>query len=98
MIHRYFIELNTSSEIEEFVNACSKVQSEVIVGGKDEHGSNWSLSVKSLLCVLVMNACLEHRHKMAQQADWNTIYVESEDEIYSLISKFVKECNNGEIN
>lgn len=91
MTHKYFIELNTSSEIEEFINICSKVQSEVIVGGKDEHGSNWSLSVKSLLCVLVMKTRLQHRHKMAQKADWNTIYVESEEEIYSLISKFIKE-------
>lgn len=98
MTYKYFIELNTSSEIQEFVDAFSKVQSEVIVGGKDEYGGNWSLSVKSLLCVLVMNARLQHRHKMAQKADWNTVYVESNEEIYSLISKFVKECNNGEIN
>lgn len=91
MMHRYYIELNTSSEIQEFVDACSKVQSEVMVGGKDEHGSDWSLSVKSLLCILVMNVRLQHRHKMAQNADWNTVYVESEDEIYSLISKFIKE-------
>lgn len=92
MTHKYFIELNTSSEIQEFIDACSKVQSEVIVGGKDEHGGDWSLSVKSLLCVLVMNACLLNKQRqMAQNADWNTIYVECEEDIYSLISKFVKE-------
>lgn len=99
MMHRYFIELNTSSEIEEFVNACFKVQSEVMVGGKDENGSNWYLSAKSFLCSLIMSKHLKNKQKkMAQKADWNTIYVESEDEIYSLISKFIKEYNNGEIN
>lgn len=91
-MHRYYVELNTSSEIQEFVNACSKVQSQVMVGGKDEYGGDWFLSVKSLLCVLVMNACLLNKQKQkAQRADWNTIYVECKEDIYSLISKFIKE-------
>ena len=91
-MHRYYIELNTSKEISEFTDICSKVESEVTVGGKDEHGGDWLLSVKSLLCVLVMNACLLNKQRqMAQKADWNTIYVECEEDIYSLISKFIKE-------
>lgn len=92
MMHKYYIELNTSSDIKEFVDTCSNVQSEVMVGGKDEHGSNWYLSAKSFLCSLVMSEHLKNKQKkMAQNADWNTVYVESEDEIYSLISKFIKE-------
>lgn len=91
-MYRYNIELNTSGDIEEFVDACSKVFSEVTVNGKDENGCDWSLSAKSMLCVLVMNAKLQNRYKqVAQRADWNTIYVECDEEIYSVISKFVKE-------
>lgn len=89
-MHRYYIELNTSNDIEEFVAICSKVPSEIIIKGKDENGSDWSLSAKSFLCVLVMNAHLQNKQKqMAHKADWNTIYVECEEDIYSLISKFV---------
>lgn len=91
-MHRYHIELNTSSDILEFIDICSKVHSEVMVSGKDEHGSDWSLSAKSFLCVLVMSAHLQNRQKqMAHNADWNTIYVECEADIYSVISKFIKE-------
>ena len=91
-MHRYHIELNTSSDIVEFIDVCSKISSEVIVNGKDENGSDWSLSAKSFLCVLVMSAHLQSRQKqMAYNADWNTIYVECEEDIYSAISKFIKE-------
>ncbi len=91
-MHRYHIELNTSSDIVEFIDICSKITSEVAVKGKDENGSDWLLSAKSFLCVLVMSAHLQNKQKkMAQNADWNTIYVECEEDIYSLISKFIKE-------
>lgn len=91
-MHRYHIELNTSNDIKEFVDICSKISSEVTVSGKDEYGSDWLLSPKSFLCVLVMDACLKNKQKqMAQNADWNTVHVESEDDIYSAISKFIKE-------
>lgn len=83
------IELNTTKEIEEFVAICSTIPYEVMVNGKDENGSDWSLSAKSFLCVLVMNARLQNKQKqMAQKVDWNTIYVECEKDIYNLISKF----------
>ena len=88
-MYKIYIELNTVSEIEEFVDICSKIPSEVMVKGKDENGGDWSLSAKSFLCVLVMSARLYNRQKqMAQQADWNTIYVECEEDIYTKISKF----------
>ena len=89
-MYKYHIELNTVSEIGEFVAACSEIQSEVMVSGKDENGSDWSLSAKSFLCTLVMTAHLQNKQKqMARNADWNTIYVESDEDIYSVISKFV---------
>ena len=89
-MHRYHIELNTSSDIVEFIDVCSKIPAEVTVMGKDENGSDWSLSAKSFLCVLIMSAHLQNKQKkMAQNADWNTIHVECEEDIYTAISKFV---------
>lgn len=91
-MHRYHIELNTSSDIIEFIDICSKIPSEVTVKGKDENGGDWSLSAKSFLCVIVMGAHLQNKQKQkAYNADWNTIYVECEEDIYSSISKFIKE-------
>lgn len=89
MLYRTYIELNTASEVEEFISICSKIPSEVTVSGKDENGCDWSLSAKSFLCVLVMNARLQNKQKqMAQQTDWNTIYVECREDIYNKIAKF----------
>lgn len=89
---RYHVELNTISDIEDFVDICSQITSEVTVRGKDENGSDWYLSAKSLLCVLIMKASLQSKHRQsAQRADWNTIYVECKEDIYSAISKFIKE-------
>lgn len=88
-MHKIYIELNTSEEVSEFTNICSKVQSKVMLKGLDEHGCEWSLSAKSLLCSLVMNARLQkHREHNAHEVDWNTVYVECEEDIYSMISKF----------
>lgn len=90
-MHRVYIELNTSKEVEEFVNICSQVPEEVMMKGKDEYGCEWSLNAKSLLCSLLMNARLQkHRKHNAHEVDWNTIYVECERDIYNLISKFAK--------
>ena len=91
-MHRYYIELNTISEIEDFVDVCSQISSEVTVRGKDENGSDWYLSAKSLLCVLIMKASLQGKNRQsARRADWNTIHVECEEDIYNKISKFIKE-------
>jgi UDP-N-acetylenolpyruvoylglucosamine reductase len=91
-MHKYHIELNTSSDIVEFIDICSKIPSEVTVIGKDENGSDWLLSAKSFLCVIVMSTHLQNKQKQkALKADWNTIYVECEEDIYSVISKFIKE-------
>ena len=35
---RYYIELNTSSDIVKFVDICSQIPYEVMVYGKDENG------------------------------------------------------------
>lgn len=91
-MHRYYIELNTSSDIIEFIDECFKIPSEITVRGKDENGGDWSLSAKSFLCTIVMGAHLQNKQRQkAYNADWNTIYVECEEDIYSSISKFIKE-------
>lgn len=91
-MYRYNVELNTSGDILEFIDACSKIKSDVSIKGKDENGNDWSLSAKSFLCVIVMTAHVQNKQKkMAQNADWNTIYVECEEDIYNNISKFIKE-------
>ena len=88
-MYRTYIELSSDGEIEEFTEICSKIPIEVTVRGKDENGSEWMLSAKSLLCSLVMKANLQrNREHNAHKVDWNTIYVECEKDIYSLISKF----------
>lgn len=88
-IYRTYVELNTSEEIAEFTTICSKIPEEVMMGGKDENGCDWFLSAKSLLCSIVMNAKLQkNREHTAHDVNWNTIYVECERDIYSLISKF----------
>lgn len=87
-IYRTRIELDTSEDVAEFTKICSTIPSEVIVKGKDENGSEWLLSAKSLFCSLIMTAKLQHRKHTAHDVDWNTVYVECEEDIYSLIEKF----------
>jgi len=88
-LYRTYIALNSDSDIEEFVSICTKIPYEVIVRGKDENDSEWMLSAKSLLCSLVMKANLQRKRKYnAHEVDWNTVYVECDRDIYSLISKF----------
>ena len=90
-MYKVYIELNTGSEVEEFVNICSQIPEDVILRGRDEYGCDWSLSAKSLFCSLVMSTKLQkHRKHTAHEVDWNTIYVECERDIYHLISKFAK--------
>lgn len=86
-MYKTHIALNTDKDVFDFVNICSKIPSEVIVHGEDENGNEWMLSAKSFLCSLVMRSNLHNRHKF-KSVDYNTLYVESEDDIYSKISKF----------
>lgn len=90
-IYRVYIELNTGNEVDEFTNICKSIPEEVTVKGLDENGCGWSLSAKSLFCSLIMKEKLQkHREHTAHEVDWNTIYVECERNIYSLIAKFAK--------
>lgn len=88
---RVAIELNTISDVEKFTSLVQQVQSDVRLIGKDEHGHDWSLSAKSLLCSVVMSASLQKdREHTAHDVDWNTVYCECEEDIYSLIQQFIR--------
>lgn len=90
-MYRVYIELNSGREVDEFTKICSTIPEEVTVRGLDEHGCDWSLSAKSLFCSLIMKEKMQkHREHTAHEVDWNTIYVECERDIYSLIAKFAK--------
>lgn len=85
------LELNTISDMERFTSIVQQVSSDVRLIGKDEHGRDWNMSAKSLLCSVVMSASLQkHREHTAHDVDWNTVYCECEEDIYSLIQDFVK--------
>ncbi len=85
------IELNTINDMERFSTLVGQVDADVRLIGKDEHGCDWNLSAKSLLCSVVMAAELQrHREHTAHEVDWNTVYCECEEDIYSLIKDFVK--------
>lgn len=85
------INLNTIADIENFTNLVQTVESDVRLTGKDENGYDWNLSAKSLLCSVLISAKLQkEREHTAHEVDWDTIYCECEEDIYSLISKYVK--------
>ena len=88
---KYEIELTTMNDVREFNKIVTQVEGDVRLRGKDEHGANWELSAKSMLCVLLLGGHIQHRHRFAQNIDWNAIYCESSKDIYHLIKKFVKE-------
>ena len=88
---RYEIELTTMHDVEEFNKIVSQVDCDVRLKGKDEHGADWELSAKSMLCVLLLGGHIQHTHHLSQNIDWNAIYCECQKDIYPLIKKFVKE-------
>ena len=88
---KYEIELTTMNDVQEFNKIVTQVEGDVRLRGKDEHGANWELSVKSMLCVLLLGGHIQHRHHASQDIDWNAIYCERDRDIYPLIRKFVKE-------
>lgn len=88
---RYEIELTTMHDVEEFNKIVSQVDCDVRLKGKDEHGADWELSAKSMLCLLLLGGHIQHKHRLSQNIDWNAIYCECQKDIYPLIKKFVKE-------
>ena len=84
------IELITSKDVLEFTNIVQKVPCDVRLSGKDENGSHWELSAKSMLCILLLGGHIDRCLHAGQNIDWNAIYCECDQDIYPLIKKFAK--------
>ena len=96
-IYRYFIELVTTEDMEEFANAVSEVESDVRICGKDENDNDWEVSGKSMLGLvwLASRDDLNKKRKKSGKSvlndvDWNTLRCECSEDIYSRIQKWVK--------
>lgn len=87
---KYEIELTTLQDVQEFTKIVQTAEGEIRLSGKDEYGSRWELSAKSMLCVLLLGGHIQHILHADQNIDWNTINCESDNDIYPLIKKFVK--------
>ena len=88
---KYEIELTTVHDVQEFTQIAQKVDVDVRLRGKDEHGAPWELSAKSMLCVLLLGGHIQHKFRASQNIDWSAIYCECQKDIYPLIKKFVKD-------
>ena len=89
------IELVTTEDVTEFTNLCKSIEADVFIKGKDEYGTEFTLNAKSFMGNLAMTALVKSREtikkeKTAHSIDWNTIYVESEADIYNTIKKFAR--------
>ena len=87
----YEIELTTMHDVQELNQIVTRVDGDVRLKGKDEHGATWELSAKPMLCVLLLGCHIQHRLHSSQDIDRNAIYCECDKDIYPLIKKFVKE-------
>ncbi len=86
------IALETTKDIENFSKLCQSVDADVRLVGKDENGSHWELSAKSMLCTLLLSAKLRHKKlHIAKSVDWDTIWCVCEKDIYSLIKDYIKD-------
>ena len=100
--NKVYIELVTSSDVEEFCRLCNTVDShDIYVKGFDEFGKPWQMNAKSFLGTLTLTAIIEEQiatvKKNKEKAekrgivDWNTIYAESTyPNLYTLLSKFAR--------
>ena len=87
------VELDSMEAVKEFTAIIRTVEEDVRLIGKDENGSEWNLSAKSLFCSLIIAAKQQRRYRehTAHDVDWNTIYCECDRDIYHLIRKFIIE-------
>lgn len=84
------VSLVTITDVKNFVSAVQEVSADVRLKGKDENGADWDISGKSLLASLVISQREQlHRAHTAHEVDWDTIWCECEEDIYSKIRDFV---------
>ena len=87
---KFKIELTNIEDVKRFNAAVENVDCDVRLVGKDEHGNEWNMSGKSILCSLILTQKEQmDREHTAHDVDWNTIWCICEKDIYSLIQDFV---------
>lgn len=87
-MYRVKIELDNIESVEKFVSIAKSIDCDVRLVGKDENGADWNLSAKSLLCSLIVEKRMQDREHTAHDVDWNTLWVECEEDIYNKIREF----------
>ena len=84
------IELVDLAAVEKFVSIAKSIEADVRLVGKDENGSDWNISAKSLLASLVISQREQiNRAHTAHEVDWNTIWCVCDEDIYMRIEEFV---------
>lgn len=84
------IELTNIEDVKKFNTAVQDVECDVRLTGKDENGCEWNMSGKSILCSLIVSSKEQmDREHTAHDVDWNTVWCECEQDIYSKIQDFV---------
>jgi len=93
--HRVYVELDSHQKVADFTNACNSIPENVFLRGVDENGVAWETNAKSLLFNLAIAGILNDKERINKAAnvakvDWNSVYVESEADIYGVLKDFAK--------
>lgn len=94
-LHRVYVELDSHQKVSDFTSICNSIPDKVVLKGKDENGADWETNAKSLLFNLAIAGILNDKERLDKAAnigkvDWNSVYVESEADIYSALKDFAK--------
>ena len=74
---KYALVLDSLQDVQKFSEIVQQIDADVRLLGRDENGSPWELSAKSVFCSVLLGAHLQRRHSHPpKNIDWNTIYCE----------------------
>lgn len=91
-VYKFPIRLDTKEQVVEFNEIVKGIDKDVMLVGSDEFGQPWSMNAKSFLNSIVLVAMAKEnkeREHNAHEVDYNTLYVLCEDDISSLLNKYV---------
>ena len=89
---KYALVLDSFQDVQKFTEIVQQIDADVRLLGRDENGSPWELSAKSVFCTVLLGTHIQRRHTHPpKNIDWNTIYCECSHDIYHLIRDYVKE-------
>jgi hypothetical protein len=94
-LHKVYIELDSHQKVADFTNICNSIPDKVILRGVDENGEEWYSNAKSLLLNLAIAGAINNKERVEKaknvgKVNWNTVYVESEADIYNVLKDFAK--------